>query len=94
MKKFLLYKSELGDVYVEVFLQEETLWLTQKTIGKLFGVESHTITYHIKEICKSGKLSAESTTRKIRGVQKEGNRKVNRTLDYYNLDTLKNIIKL
>ena len=86
MEKFLLYRNELGDVHVDVLLQEETLWLTQKAIGELFGVESHTITYHIKEIFKSGELTPESTTRKIRGVQKEGNREVNRNLDFYNLD--------
>ncbi|WP_373494711.1 virulence RhuM family protein [Aquiflexum sp.] len=88
MDKFLLYKTEKGEVRVEVLLQEETLWLTQKAMGHLFGVEAHTITYHIKEIYKSIELSPDSTTRKIRAVQQEGNRDVERSLDFYNLDMI------
>jgi hypothetical protein len=45
-------------------------------MGRLFGVESHTITYHIKEIYKTGELEEKATTRKIRAVQNEGKRKV------------------
>ena len=70
MDEFLLYKNEIGEVRVEVLLQDETVWLTQKAMGKLFGVESHTITYHLKEIYKSEELQPGSTTRKIRAVQK------------------------
>jgi len=85
---FILYTSNKGDVSVNVFLENETIWLTQKSIGELFGVESHTITYHLKEIYKSQELEEISTTRKIRAVQKEGNRNVNRNLDFYNLDAI------
>jgi len=85
---FILYTSNTGDVKVNVFLENETIWLTQKSIGELFGVESHTITYHLKEIYKSQELEESSTTRKIRVVQKEGNRNVNRNLDFYNLDAI------
>jgi len=88
MDEFLLYKTEKGEVRVEVLLQEETLWLTQKAMGQLFGVEAHTITYHIKEIYKSGELQPEATTRKIRAVQQEGVREVARQLDFYNLDMI------
>ena len=85
---FILYTSNSGEVKVNVFLENETIWLTQKSIGELFGVESHTITYHLKEIYKSQELEESSTTRKIRVVQKEGNRNVNRNLDFYNLDAI------
>jgi len=85
---FILYTSNSGDVKVNVFLENETIWLTQKSIGELFGVQSHTITYHLKEIYKSQELEENSTTRKIRVVQKEGNRNVNRNLDFYNLDAI------
>lgn len=85
---FILYTSNTGDVNINVFLENETIWLTQKSIGELFGVESHTITYHLKEIYKSQELEESSTTRKIRAVQKEGNRSVNRNLDFYNLDAI------
>jgi len=49
-----------------------SFWLTQKRMAELFGVESHTITYHLKEIYQSGELQIESTARKIRVVQQEG----------------------
>ena len=57
-------------------------------MAELFGVESNTITYHLKEIYKTGELEEKATTRKIRVVQKEGNRDVNRDLDFYNLDAI------
>ncbi|TLD42082.1 MAG: putative DNA-binding protein in cluster with Type I restriction-modification system [Candidatus Jettenia ecosi] len=85
---FLLYTTADGKIKVEVFVKDETVWLTQKTIGQLFGVESHTITYHLKEIFKSGELDEEATTRKIRAVQNEGKRQVTRELDFYNLDAI------
>lgn len=65
---------------------DETFWLTQKRMAELFGVESHTITYHLKEIYKTGELEETATARKIRVVQKEENRDVSRDLDFYNLD--------
>ena len=73
---------------MEVFLQDETLWLTQKMMAELFDVEPHTITYHLGEIYRSEELSEESTHRKIRAVQAEGTRQVSRKLDFYNLDTI------
>ena len=85
---FILYTSNSGEVIVNVFLENETIWLTQKSIGELFGVESHTITYHLKEIYKTQELEESSTTRKIRAIQKEGNRNVNRNLNFYNLDAI------
>lgn len=85
---FILYTSADGKVNVDVVLQDETVWLTQKAMGQLFGVESHTITYHLKEIYKSGELDEKATTRKIRVVQNEGKRQVTRNLDFYNLDAI------
>ncbi|NQE05827.1 hypothetical protein C5S32_08145 [ANME-1 cluster archaeon GoMg1] len=85
---FILYTSNDGDVNVEVVLKDENVWLTQKAMGLLFGVESHTITYHLKEIFKSGELDEKATTRKIRAVQNEGKRQVTRGLDFYNLDAI------
>lgn len=85
---FLLYKSNDGAVKVDVLVQEDTVWLTQKAMGILFGVESHTINYHLKEIFKSGELQENSTTRKIRAVQTEGNRQITRELVFYSLDAI------
>lgn len=88
MNEFLLYKNEVGEVRVEVLLQEETVWLTQKAMAQLFAVESHTINYHIKEIYLSNELANDPTTRKIRVVQQEGKRSVSREIDFYNLDMI------
>ena len=81
---FLLYTGKGGKISIEVFLKDETVWLTQKAMGQLFGVESHTITYHLKEIFKFSELDEKATTRKIRVVQQEGNRQVQRELEFYN----------
>ena len=75
-------------LHLEVRVEDETVWLTQAQMSDLFSVKEHTVTYHIKEIYKSEELEKEGTARKIRVVRKEGNRNVNRTLDYYNLDMI------
>ena len=84
----IFYNTPTGDVRIEVIFNDETFWLTQKRMAELFGVESHTITYHLKEIYKTGELEETATARKIRVVQKEGNRDVSRDLDFYNLDAI------
>ena len=84
----ILYTAETGDVKVEVLFSDETFWLSQKRMAELFGVEVHTINYHLKEIYASGELKEEATIRKIRIVQKEGKRDISRVIDYYNLDSI------
>lgn len=86
--QFLMYTSPKGAVKIEVVFQDENIWLSQKKMGELFNVESHTITYHLKEIFKSQELDENSTARKIRVVQKEGERAVTREIDFYNLDAI------
>jgi hypothetical protein len=88
INNILLYTNAEGKVKIEIIYDAETFWLNQKRIAELFGVESNTITYHLKEIFKNGELVEMSTTRKIRVVQKEGNREVSRTIDFYNLDAV------
>ena len=75
-------------LHLEVRVEDETVWLTQAQMSDLFSVKEHTVNYHIKEIYKSEELEKGGTARKIRVVRKEGNRNVNRTLDYYNLDMI------
>lgn len=85
---FLFYTSPDGEVRVEVFFEDETIWLTQKRMAELFGVEPNTITYHLGEIFQSGELTEVATTRKIRSVQMEGTRQVRRDTKFYNLDAI------
>lgn len=86
--EFLFYTSPEGDIKIDVFFQDETVWLTQKKMAELFGVEPHTITYHLGEIYKNEEIDEKSTHRKIRAVQTEGERQVSREFDYYNLDAI------
>ncbi|MCL2153340.1 MAG: virulence RhuM family protein [Oscillospiraceae bacterium] len=84
----ILYQTDDGKVSVDVRFEDETFWVTQKVMGELFNVESNTITYHLQEIFKTEELEESATTRKIRAVRKEGNRNVERELQYYNLDAI------
>ena len=85
--EIVLYQPD-ESIRLEVRIDDETVWLTQAQIAELFDVKEHTITYHIKEIYKCNELEIISTARKFRVVRKEGNRNVNRQLDFYNLDMI------
>ncbi len=84
----IFYATPDGNVRVEVIYEQDTFWLTQKRMAELFGVEVNTINYHLKEIFKSGELQEDRTIRKIRIVQQEGQRNVNREVEIYNLDVV------
>ena len=84
----LVKYDQKGMPQLEVWLEGETIWLTQKQMAELFGVKEHTITYHIKGIVASGELEGMATTRKIRVVRFEGGRQVSRQIDYYNLEMI------
>lgn len=86
--QFILYNLPDGSSGVQAYIEDETLWLTQKSMAQLFGVEINTINYHLKEIYASNELVQESTIRKIRIVQQEGNRQVTRERIFYNLDAI------
>ena len=76
---------------LEVRIDSDTVWLSQQQMAHLFDVKENTITYHLKEIYNSLELDVESTARKIRVVRLEGTRKVNRQIDFYNLDMILSI---
>ena len=85
---FLMYQAAEEEISVNALIKDDSIWLTQKAMGELFGVESHTINYHLKEIYKTNELEEAATTRKIRAVQQEGIRQVERELLFYNLDAI------
>ena len=84
----LLYETDEGKINVDVILKDETIWLTQKSIADLFECSSDNISLHLKNIFKENELDRNSTTEKISVVRKEGNRNVNRELEFYNLDAI------
>lgn len=85
---FILYTAPNGDVQLNVVLQDETVWLTQRGMESLFNVAKSTLSEHLKNIYDSGELSREATVRNFRTVQIEGEREVARNIDYYNLDAI------
>lgn len=86
--QFVLYNLPDGSGSIQSFIEDETLWLTQKAMAQLFGVEVNTINYHLKEIYESEELTREATIRKIRTVQREGTRQVERERIFYHLDAI------
>src|ERR1035437_6026288 len=86
--EILIYESSTGATKVEVRLEDETVWLTQEQMAFLFGKGRTTITEHIQNIFKEGELEQDRTCRKFRQVRKEGDREVERDIEYYNLDVI------
>jgi len=84
----ILYQTEDGRTRIEVRLQDETVWLTQKMMAELFQVAVPTVNEHIKNIIVEGELATGSTIRKFLIVQKEGDREVARSVDFYNLEMI------
>jgi len=85
---FLLYTDANGKVKVEILLHNENVWLTQSKIAELFGVERSVITKHLQNIFEAGELQKEATCAKIAQVQNEGERRVKRNVEFYNLDVI------
>lgn len=88
LKNIIIYNNPNGEVKVDVFVEGETVWLTQKSMGELFGVTKKTISEHLGNIYGSNELQRVATVRNFRTVQQEGERMVNRDLEYYNLDAI------
>ncbi|HNY63134.1 MAG TPA: RhuM family protein [Bacteroidales bacterium] len=86
--EFLIFTNQSKTSTIEVRYEDETIWLSQKLMSELFDVEVNTINYHLKEIYKSGEIQEQATIRKFRIVQQEGNRTVNRDVEFYNLDAI------
>ena len=87
-KKIVIYQSPDGQTSIDVTLEQDTVWLTQAQIVDLFGSSKANISEHIKNIFKSNELENAATVRKIRTVRKEGNRKISREQEHYNLDMI------
>lgn len=84
----ILYQSEDGGIHVNVRLEDETAWLTQVAISELFQSSKANISEHISHIYEEGELVREATVRIFRTVQSEGNRDVERSREFYNLDLI------
>lgn len=88
--EFLIFtaQSQEEEESIEVKYENETVWLSQKMMAKLFDVKIPTINEHLKNIYQTDELDEKATIRKFLIVQKEGNRSVKREIDFYNLDAI------
>ncbi len=85
---FLIYSTPNNNVRVDVFVQDETVWLTQKSLAELFDTSTQNITTHLKNIYEDAELQEDATCKEILQVQIEGKREVSRNTKFYNLDAI------
>ena len=89
--EIVIYKSEDGNIKVDVLFEGDTVWLTQSQISDLFGKSRSTISEHIKNIFEEGELQEEVVVRKIRNTTQHGaieNKIQTHEVNYYNLDVI------
>jgi len=86
--EFLIFTNQSGGEAIEVRIQDNTVWLTQKLIAALFDVDRSVIVKHLNNIYQEGELSKKATCANFAQVQTEGSRQVTRDIDFYNLDAI------
>jgi len=86
--ELVIYEAPDGRIKIDVRLKDETVWLTQAQMARLYQVKPQNITMHLKNIYASGELLEESTCKEFLQVQTEGLRQVERQRKYYNLDAI------
>ena len=86
--QIVIYSTENGETVIDVKLENETIWLTQKLMSELFEKDSDTIGLHIKNILTEAELDEKATTELFSVVQQEGKRSIKRNLKFYNLDMI------
>lgn len=86
--EILVYQRDDGTPAVEVQLVDETLWLSQQQIADLFQTSRENVRLHLKNVFKEGELDAEATSKDFLEVRLEGQREVQRSITYYNLDAI------
>ena len=87
----IIYRDADNSVQLDVRMEQETVWLTQRQIADLFGVKKAAISKHVSNIFSQGELIPEATVSKMETVQIEGTRTIVRSMDYYNLDMILSI---
>ena len=86
--ELLLYQAEDGQTRVQVRLEDETVWLSQRLMAELFQKDVRTINEHIQNIYEEGEIQPGATIRNFRIVQSESGREVERDIAFYNLDVI------
>ena len=86
--QIVIYQTESGQTKIDVRLENETVWLTQKSMAELFQTTPQNITLHLKNIFEEEELQENATCKDFLQVQQEGNRMVERNQKFYNLDVI------
>ena len=86
--EIVIYQNQNNRTEIEVRLNQETVWLSLNQMADLFNKAKSTISEHIKNVFAEGELENESTVRNFRTVQIEGERSVEREIEFYNLDVI------
>lgn len=86
--EIIIYQSEEGKTKIEVRLEDDNVWLTQKMMAELFQTTPQNITLHLKNIFEEDELQEDATCKDFLQVQTEGSRKVRRKQKFYNLDVV------
>jgi hypothetical protein len=86
--EIIIYEGADGEPSIEVRVEGETVWLSQVQLAELFGTTKANISIHIKNIFEEGELTKDATVKEYLTVQIEGNRKVSRDIEHYNLDLI------
>ena len=86
--KVMLYTDKGGKTSIELQLEKETVWLTLNNVAELFSSSKQAISYHLNRIYRQSELKRSATVKEILTVQNEGGRKIQRRLEYYNLDAV------
>lgn len=87
-KDLIIYQAKSGAIELQGDFLHDTIWATQAQMADVFGVNSQAITRHLKNIYSEGELSKKATCSKMEQVQIEGGRKVERSLEFYNLNAI------
>ena len=85
---FLTFAYQTGGDGVEVRVEDGTIWLSQKNIGRLFETTPENVLVHLKNIYAENELSEPATAKEYLAVQTEGNRQVQRSILHYHLDAI------
>ena len=86
--KILIYQNEKGDTKIDVYFEDDTIWMTQRSMAELYQVTPQNITTHIRHIYEDGELEQRATCKNYLQVQLEGTRQIRRNTKFYNLDMI------
>ena len=84
----MFYSTHNGTTNIQVILDDDTVWVTQSSMTEIFDTTKQNISLHLNNIYKEGELNKFSTVKEILTVEKEGNRNVQRSTEFYNLDAI------